>query len=139
MKLVSPAPKPIRKILIVDDDATIRDAIRLALEEQDYLTFQFTECASVTAGIQKMKQAKPDIVILDLHMPDKTGFDFMKIMKNNNQLAQTKVIMLTADDTIGNILQAEHTGINAFHFLAKPFNISDLQALVLSLSLPLKM
>ena len=139
MNSVKQVSKPTKKILIVDDDADIRNAVRLALEEQDYLIVQVTESADVTAGIQQMKLVSPDIVILDLHMPDKTGFDFMKIMKENKHLAATKVIMLTADDTIANILKADHGGIDAFHFLAKPFNISDLQALVLSLSLPLAM
>ncbi len=138
MNVMKLTAKPTKKILIVDDDADIRNAVRLAVEEQDYLIIQVTESADVTSGIQQMKQVKPDIVILDLHMPDKTGFDFMKMMKGYKHLADTKVIMLTADDTIANILKAEHGGINAFHFLAKPFDISDLQALVLSLSLPLK-
>ena len=130
--------KPTKKILIVDDDADIRNAVRLAVEEQDYLNIQVTESADVNTGIQQMRQVKPDIVILDLHMPVEDGFDFMKIMNKNKRLADTKVIMLTADDTIANIFNAEHKGIDAFHFLAKPFNVSDLQALVLSLCLPLQ-
>jgi DNA-binding response OmpR family regulator len=130
--------KPTKKILIVDDDADIREAVRLALEEQDYLNIEVTESANVASGIQQMKDMNPDIVILDLHMPDKTGFDFMDIVHKNKRFAKTKVIMLTADDTIENVLKAEIEGIGAYNFLGKPFNISDLQALVLSLSLPVK-
>ena len=127
-----------KKILIVDDDAAIREAVSLALEEQDYLNIEVTESADVASGIQQMKDTNPDIVILDLHMPDKSGFDFMDIAHKNKRFAKTKVIMLTADDTLGNIFKAEDKGIGAYHFLGKPFNISDLQALVLSLSLPIK-
>ena len=127
--------KPTKKILIVDDDADIRDAVRLALEEQDYLNIEVTESADVASGIQQMKAIKPDIVILDLHLTDKTGFDFMDIMHKNKRFAKTKVIMLTADDTIENVLKAEIEGIGAYNFLGKPFNISELQALVLNLSL----
>jgi two-component system phosphate regulon response regulator PhoB len=125
-----------KKILIVDDDAGIRDAVRLALEEQDYLNVEVTESADVASGIQHLKDLRPDVVILDLHMPEKSGFDFMDIVQNDKELANTKVIMLTADDTLANIFIAEAKGIGAFHFLGKPFNISDLQALVLKLSLP---
>ncbi len=128
--------KPTKTILIIDDDADIRAAVRLAVEEQDYLLVEVTESADVATGIEQMKAIKPDIIILDLHMPHKTGFDFMNIMNKDKNLAKAKVIMLTADDTLANIHKAEHTGINAYHFLGKPFNISDLQALVLSLSLP---
>ena len=127
--------KPTKKILIIDDDASIREAIRLTVEEQDFLNVEVTESADVTSGIQQMKDIRPDIVILDLHMPGKTGFDFMDIVHKNKLLAKAKVIMLTADDTLGNLFKAEHKGIGAFHFLGKPFNISDLQALVLDLSL----
>lgn len=129
--------KPIIKILIVDDDAAIREAVRLTLEEQDYLNVTVTESIDVASGILQMKAIHPDIVILDLHMPDKTGFDFMDIVHMDKRLAKTKVIMLTADDNLANIFKAEDKGIGAFHFLGKPFNISELQALVLGLSLPI--
>ena len=130
--------KPTKKILIVDDDADIREAVRLTLEEQDYMNVEVTESTNVASGIQQMEATNPDIVILDLHMPNETGFDFMDIVKKNKRLAKTKVIMLTADDTLDNIFKAEHKGIGAYHFLGKPFNISELQALVISLSFPLK-
>jgi DNA-binding response OmpR family regulator len=127
--------KPTKKILIIDDDANIREAVRLTVEEQDFMNIEVTESADVASGIQQMKAIRPDIVILDLHMPDKTGFDFMNIVHKNKLLAKAKVIMLTADDTLGNLFKAEHKGIGAYHFLGKPFNISELQALVLDLSL----
>lgn len=127
--------KPTRKILIIDDDASIREAVRLTVEEQDFVDVVVTECADVASGVQQMKAARHDIIILDLHMPDKTGFDFMDIVHRDKLLGNAKVIMLTADDTLSNLLKAEYKGIGAYHFLGKPFNISDLQALVLELSL----
>ncbi|MDB5171113.1 MAG: two-component response regulator [Candidatus Saccharibacteria bacterium] len=127
--------KPTKKILIIDDEASIREAVRLTVEEQDFLNIEVTESADVASGIQQMKAIDPDIIILDLHMPDKTGFDFMDIVQKNKLLGKAKVIMLTADDTLGNLFKAEHKGIGAYHFLGKPFNISELQALVLDLSL----
>jgi DNA-binding response OmpR family regulator len=102
------------------------------------LNIEVVESADVASGIQQMKDMNPDIVILDLHMPDKTGFEFMDIVHKNKRFAKTKVIMLTADDTMDNVFKAESKGIGVYNFLGKPFNISDLQALVLSLSLPIK-
>lgn len=130
--------KPPTKILIVDDDADIRYAVRLAVEEQDFLQVEVTESVDVISGIAQMHAIHPDIVVLDLHMPNKSGLDFMDIIHNDNCFAKTKVIMLTADDTLDNIFRAEDKGIGAYHFLGKPFDISDLQALVLSFSLPIK-
>ncbi len=133
-----PVKKPVKKILIVDDDASIRDAIRLALEEQDYLDIEVIESSTVVAGIAQMEAMHPDIVILDLHMPDKNGFDFLDMLHSGIGFANTKVIMLTADDTLANVFKAESKGIEVFYFLAKPFNISELQGIVLGLCLPSK-
>ncbi len=130
--------KPVKKILIVDDDAGSREAVRLALEEQDYLNIEFAESSDVTAALKQMKDIKPDIIVLDLHLPGKNGFEFMDIVHKNKLLGSTEVIMLTADDTLENVFKAEYKGIKTYHFLGKPFNISDLQALVISLSLPIK-
>ena len=127
--------KPTRKILIIDDDADIREAVRLSVEEQDFLNIEVTECADVASGVEQMKDINPDIVILDLHMPNETGFDFMDIVHKSKHLAKAKIIMLTADNTLENMFKAEKRGIGVFHFLGKPFNISELQALVLDLSL----
>ena len=135
--------KPTKKILIVDDDAGVREAIRLSLSNQDYLKIDITECADVDSAIKQMKSIKFDIVILDLFFPDKTGkagktgFDFMDIIHKTKRFAKTEIIMLTAYDTLSNFFTAESKGIGAYHFLSKPFNISELQALVLSLSLPI--
>ena len=129
--------KPTKKILIVDDDAAIREAVRLSLAEQEYLNIEFTEGADVASGLQQMEDTHPDILILDLHMPGKNGFDFMDIIRKNKRLTKTKVIMLSADDSLSNMFKAEAKGIGVYYFLGKPFNVSELQALVLSLSLPI--
>lgn len=127
--------KPKKTILIVDDDANIRASVRLALEEQDYLDVEVTESSDVTSGLEQLEKLGPDIVILDLHMPGKSGFDFMDMLHKTKHSDKTKVIMLSADDTLNNIFVGEGKGIGAHYFLAKPFNISDLQALVFDLSL----
>ena len=130
--------KPKKKILIVDDDAHIRESVRLAVQEQDFLDVDVVESSNVASGINQLEKIKPDIVILDLHMPDKSGFDFLDIMRKDKRFANTKVIMLSADDTFKNIFKAEDKGIDAYYFLGKPFNISDLQAMVLEICFPSK-
>ena len=126
---------PKAKILIVDDEGVIRDSVRLALEEQDFMDIEIAESSNVDSGIKQLEKLKPDLVILDLHMPHKNGFDFIDIMKRNKLLAETKIIMLTVDDTFKNIFIAETKGVDALYFLAKPFNVSDLQAMVFKICL----
>ncbi len=129
--------KPTKTILIVDDDADTRNSIRLALEEQDHMHVEITGCHNVDSAVKQIETETPDIIILDLHMPGKSGFDFMNIINANDRFKDIKVIMLTVDDTMLNIFDAESKGINAYYFLGKPFNITDLQALILNLSLPM--
>ena len=130
--------KPTKKVLVVDDDAGIRESVRLALAEQDYLNIEVTECADVDTGIHQMTFIIPDVVILDLHMPGKNGWDFLDAMRKDKRLANTKVIMLTVDDTLDNIFKGEEKGIEVYQFLGKPFNIAELQSLVLNLCSPIK-
>lgn len=130
--------QPTKKILIVDDDAQSREVVRLTLQEQHYMDIEITECADVDSAIQQMHKVHQDIVILDLHMPGKNGFDFMDILHKNKCFANTKVIMLTADGSMDNVFKAEDAGIGAYRFLSKPFDIYDLQALVFGPSMPVK-
>jgi DNA-binding response OmpR family regulator len=130
--------KPIKKVLIVDDDPDIRESVRLALQDLDFLEIEVTESSGVASGIKQLKKVKPDMVILDLHMGDKSGFDFMHIMHEIKDITYPKVIMLTADDNLENVFNAEDTGIEAHYFLGKPFNIEDLQSLVFDIGLSIK-
>jgi DNA-binding response OmpR family regulator len=121
------------KVLVVDDDTDIRNSIHLALEEQNQITVEITESANVASGIQQAKAINPDVIILDLHMPNKNGWDFMNLLHKDARLAKTRVVMLTADGTDYNSFQAEKKGIGSYQFLAKPFDITELQTLVLNL------
>ena len=130
--------KPTTKILIVDDDDSVREAVRLSLQAQEYLTIESSEAIDVESAMKQMEAINPDIVILDLYLPDKSGLEFMDMIHRKKRFAKTEIIMLTAYDTLGNIFEAEKKGIGAYHFIGKPFNVAELQALVLSIALPKK-
>jgi two-component system response regulator AtoC len=117
-------------LLIIDDDADIVAAIRMALEDQEYVTLTVSHSNSVLDGLEQAEVLRPDIIILDLHMPDKSGFDFMDAIRHNKLQEKLKVIMLTADNSVQNVLTADDKNIKPYRFLGKPFNITDLQAAV---------
>lgn len=123
------------KVLIIDDDADIRNAVRLTLESELGAKLSFLEAGSVSSGIKALKLSKPKVVILDIHMPGENGFDFINRLKQDKSLHQPKIIILTADDSMKNVWEAESKGINPYHFIGKPFRNDDLQALVLKLVL----
>ena len=118
------------KILIIDDDADIRESIQLALEDQPILAISFWQAKDVEAGLKLLKKHQPDLVIIDLHMPGKSGFDFMDILQKDETFKAVRILMLTADNTLSNLFKAEDKGHGRYDYLAKPFNITDLQAFV---------
>lgn len=123
-----------RTVLIVDDDPAIRDAVKLALNEQDLLSLDIHEATNVERGLVKAYELQPDLVILDLHMPGKSGFEFMDELRGG-KLRGTPVLMLTANDDMETIFTAGEKGIDMFHVLGKPFNVDDLQAMVYKLTM----
>ena len=124
------------KILMIDDDSDVRNAVRLTLDSELEINHTFTEADNVGSGLKALKTIMPDIVILDLHMPGKDGFDFLDDIRKNESFPLTKVIILTADDRLKNLLHTENKGIDAYHFMGKPFANDALKAMVLSLIVP---
>ena len=124
------------RVLIIDDDPDIRSAVCATLDSDLSVDYEFTEAEDVPSGLRTLRSVKPDVVILDLHMPGEDGFDFMGRIKKDNLYSLLKVIILTADNTIGNRLKTESKGVGAYHFIGKPFVGDELRALVLSLVLP---
>ncbi|MCF8020582.1 Transcriptional regulatory protein ResD [Petrocella atlantisensis] len=110
------------KILIVDDDENITELIALYLEKEGYST------KSVHNGndaIHVFKAFAPNLVILDLMLPGKDGFD---VCKDIRQVSNTPIIMLTAKgETFDKILGLE---LGADDYMIKPFDTKELTARV---------
>jgi PAS domain S-box-containing protein len=85
-------PRP-GNLLLVDDDATTRNVIRRALEGTDWVTY---EASNGRQGMDIMAEARPQVIILDLLMPEMDGFDFLSELKENRKWQEVPVIILTA-------------------------------------------
>ena len=109
-------------ILIVDDEAALREMIRVYLDQEGY---RVVEAANGREALYVARYEKPDLIILDLMMPEMGGYDFMRLYGKE---ASTPVIMLTAkiEDT-DKILGLE---LGADDYLTKPFNVRELIARV---------
>jgi len=108
-------------ILIVDDEQVNIKVLEKALKEK-------YEIISVNNGfdaIEKIKETRPDMVILDVMMPDVSGFDVCMIIKEDIEYADIPILFLTAVDTVdAQILGLKLGGID---FLAKPVNLDMLK------------
>ncbi len=120
--MLNPSPPHILPphILIVDDDAQIRQLLQKFLERHDWLV----SVAEDTATAQKILQTiNPDLIILDIMMPNETGIEFLQKYRQNHN---TAVLMLTAktnlDDKINGLLAG------ADDYLTKPFEPNELSA-----------
>jgi DNA-binding response OmpR family regulator len=109
-------------ILVVDDETNLRGMIRLYLEQEGY---RVVEASNGREAIYVARYEKPDLIILDLMMPEMGGYDFVRLYSKE---AQTPVIMLTAKvEDQDKILGLE---LGADDYVSKPFNVRELIARV---------
>jgi DNA-binding response OmpR family regulator len=111
-----------RKILIVDDDADMRDALveQLALHEE----FEAVAAENGTKGVQAAKAGHVDLVIMDVGLPDVDGREAVRILRKNGFKAP--IIMLTGHDTDSDTILGLEAGAN--DYIAKPFRFAVLLA-----------
>lgn len=82
-----------KKILIIDDDERLVGLYEMTFKGQGY---EVSTSLEGEEGLAKIIKEKPDLVLLDVMMPMKSGFDILNTIKNNPDTKQTKVVMLTA-------------------------------------------
>lgn len=109
-------------ILVVDDEKKLRDMLRVYLEQENY---RVVEAGNGREALYVARYEKPDLIILDLMMPEMGGYEFMRVFTKE---ADTPVIMLTAkvedqDKIVG-------LGLGADDYVTKPFNVQELIARV---------
>jgi len=80
------------KILVVDDDVNNRLLLRTLLESVDHVVH---EAASAAEGLRVIGDAAPDLVIVDLHMPEVDGVSFIRTLRNDPDLASLEIALYT--------------------------------------------
>ncbi len=105
------------KVLIIDDEWTIQQALRARLAANG---FEVLVAGDGPSGIETARESRPDVILLDLRMPDIDGFEVLRRLRASDQTARIPVVFLTANvlDTVRQ--QAKSAG--AAGFLAKPYD-----------------
>ena len=110
------------KILVVDDEANIIDLARMYLERDG---FQVSAASDGAQALQEINQQKPDLVVLDIMLPEIDGFEVCQRVRAESEVP---IIMLTArDDDVDKIVGLE---LGADDYMTKPFNPRELVARV---------
>ncbi len=111
-----------KKILVVDDQPTIRRLVEITLRGEDR---QVVEAESGEQAIAMAKAEKPDLIIMDLMMPGgMDGFQAVEVLKADPATRACPILVLTAKDQAAERKRAFEVG--AEDYLAKPFNLDDL-------------
>jgi len=116
---------PKEKILIIEDEKNIVELLTFNLEQEGY---RVTAAARGDEGLQKAKKEKPDLIILDLMLPEINGFEICKILKDDPQTVQIPIFMLTAKSTEADKVLGLELG--ADDYLTKPFSPREMLARV---------
>lgn len=102
--------KPIR-VLIVDDHTLFRSGIKLALQRHEGIEV-VGEAGDGLEGIKRAKQLKPDVVLLDLHMPGTSGLEALRVLVED--VPETQVVMLTVSEDAEDLLETLRTGARGY-------------------------
>src|SRR5215212_4587210 len=105
-------PKP--RILVIDDEAAIRDSLKMTLEYEGY---DFIGAATGQEGLTLAERDSPDLVLLDVKMPGMDGIDVLERLRSMND--QLPVVVISGHGTISTAVDATKKG--AFDFIEKPF------------------
>jgi len=107
------------KILVIDDDSSIAESLELYLTEEGYTVYT---AATGTEGLNAYVKHNPDLVILDIRLPDIDGFTVLEDLRDEDE--NVKVVMITAYHDMG-LDDKSHEG-GAFDYIHKPINVEEL-------------
>lgn len=112
-------------VLVVEDQPNLRKSLANALRESGYSV----EVAGGLAEATRLLSADPDLILLDIMLPDGSGLDWLRSLRHNH--SETPVLVLTARDSIQDRVAGLDSG--ADDYLVKPFSIDELKARVRAL------
>lgn len=109
-----------RHVLLIEDEPNIIEAIRFLLTREGWTVDTHSDGAD---AVQTVLQARPDLVILDMMLPGKSGMEILRDLRDRSDLANMPILMLTARGQSRDRDMAERAGAN--RFMTKPFSNAE--------------
>jgi len=107
-----------KKIMVVDDEQDILELVKVILESQGFEVRAFINAKEALSELETGDC--PDLLILDIRMPQISGYDFCKIVREKKELDNLKIAVFTASSNLGeSFLELNH---NVIGFISKPFD-----------------
>ncbi len=110
-----------RSVLLVDDEPNIAFSLEYLMKRDGY---EVRTVADGEAALAAMHERKPDLVVLDVMMPKRDGYDVCQTMRRDPELADVKIVILTAKG--GPVEGEKALALGADAFFSKPFGIEEL-------------
>ena len=110
-----------KRILVVDDEPDVTELVKYKLEQEGYTCDIINDPLDF---ISKARTIKPDLILLDIMMPELNGLQLCKIIRSDPQMQSTPIIFLTARGEAEDRVKGLETG--ADDYVAKPFNTKEL-------------
>jgi two-component system, chemotaxis family, sensor kinase CheA len=110
-------------ILLVDDNADSRYAVKMILEE---MGFQIISCGDGEESIKLARQKKPDLILMDIMLPVLSGYEAVERMRSKKM--QMPIIAMSAHAAAKEKLNALHSGFS--DYLSKPFTVDDVKTMI---------
>ncbi len=114
-----------KTICVIDDELDVLEEIRAWLGEYGY---RVVTASRADEGLEKIRDYNPDLILLDIGMPEKDGFELLSELKNNRRTSSIPVLMLTAKSESSAILKAQ--SMKASDYITKPFKNQELLKLI---------
>ena len=117
-----------RKVLIIDDEVDIAEVITIALQNEFLVSVRH----QITDPVVEITEEQPDLIILDLWIPEIGGEKILLAIKGDERLKDIPVIIISADNAAPEVARKN----KADGFLAKPFSVKQLRNLITSKLIP---
>lgn len=111
-------------ILVVDDYKTMIRIIRNLLKQLGFSDVD--EASDGTEALQRLKNRRYGLIISDWNMEPMTGYELLKVVRQDEQLGRMPFIMVTAESKTENVIAAKKAGVN--NYIVKPFNAATLKS-----------
>ncbi len=118
-----------RRVLLIEDEPNIIEAIRFILSRDGW---DVETLADGSTAAERVRTARPDVVILDVMLPGRSGFDILDELRADPATAALPVLLLTAKGQTADRARAEAAG--ASRYMTKPFSNADILASVRALA-----
>lgn len=115
------------KVLTIDDDRSIINTLKDLLELNNFLV---ETCSNPEDALEIIKNWEPDIILSDIMMPKIDGFELVKKIKIEKEIAHIPIIFLTSKNLEDSLRKSMKAGVD--DFICKPFTISDVKEAIIS-------